>query len=50
MNDHSTITMLALAPSVRFEPCFGFHADADLDVCACCGWPADDHEVPAKAA
>jgi hypothetical protein len=48
MNDHSTITTLALAPSVRFEPCVGFHADAGLDVCAGCGWPADDHDAPAQ--
>ena len=51
MSDHSTITRLRIAPSVRFEPCMAFHADhpSDVGVCERCGWPSDDHE-PAQAA
>ena len=40
------------APTVRWEPCSGFHDDPAVDpvgVCAGCGWPLDDHELPAAA-
>jgi len=40
------------APAVRWEPCTDFHYDATVPpsgICAGCGWPSDDHGLPAAA-
>ena len=39
----TTITTLE-APLVLIDPCAGFSASADEpEICAACGWLADDH-------
>jgi hypothetical protein len=38
----TSITTTEPIPAVRWEPCEEFHPDTD-DVCAGCGWAADDH-------
>jgi hypothetical protein len=38
---HDTLT-----PLVRFTPCAEFHSDGDdVELCAGCGWSADDHDA-----